>query len=135
VSYLLDTDTLSDLVKRTPSVRLLDRLAVVPADEQFTSAINVGEIFYGAFRSNRTEYILERLETLVWPRVRVLPFDTDAAFTFGRLQAGLERQGVPLAEADLRIAAVALARGLTVVTGNVRHFGRVPGLAVENWLE
>jgi tRNA(fMet)-specific endonuclease VapC len=45
-----------------------------------------------------------------------------------------EREGQRLDEPDLRIASIAVSRGLTVVTGNVRHFSRVPGLAVENWL-
>jgi tRNA(fMet)-specific endonuclease VapC len=46
----------------------------------------------------------------------------------------LEERGLPLADADLRIAAIALANDLTLVTGNVRHFRRIPDLAVENWL-
>jgi predicted nucleic acid-binding protein len=47
----------------------------------------------------------------------------------------LERHGAPLGDADLRIAAIALARSLIVVTGDVRHFQWVPGLVVENWPE
>jgi len=46
----------------------------------------------------------------------------------------LEQRGTPIGDADLRIAAIALSRGLIVVTGNVREFQRVPGLQVENWL-
>ena len=46
----------------------------------------------------------------------------------------LESRGTPVGDADLRIGAIALTRGLMVVTGNVRHFERIPGLAVENWL-
>ena len=49
--------------------------------------------------------------------------------------AYLEAQGTPIGHPDTQIAAIALANDLTVVTGNVRHFQRVPGLAVENWLE
>ena len=74
---------------------------------------------------------IERLLTL--PLV-ILPFDTAAARIYAQLRADLERRGTPLADADLRIAAIALAHGFTVVTGNIRHFGRVPGLPVENWL-
>jgi tRNA(fMet)-specific endonuclease VapC len=64
----------------------------------------------------------------------VLPFDAEAARRYGEARAFLERQGTPVGDADLRIAAIGLARGLTLITGNVRHFERVPGLAVENWL-
>ncbi len=42
--------------------------------------------------------------------------------------------GQRVAEPDLRVAAIALARDATLVTGNVRHFERVPGLRIENWL-
>lgn len=65
----------------------------------------------------------------------MLPFDTLAARTFGALKAMLERTGTPLAEPDLRIAAIALTRGLILVTRNVRHFQRIPELTVENWID
>ena len=65
----------------------------------------------------------------------VFPFDENAAEEYGRLRAYLEAQGTPIGHPDTQIAAIALANDLTVVTGNVRHFQRVPGLAVENWLE
>ena len=134
MNYLLDTDTLSNPLKKTPSLPLLRRLSVVPPEAQFTSTITVGEMVYGAYRSTRTEYFLERLEKEVWPNVQILPFDTAAATIYGRVRNELERLGTPLAEPDLRIASIALAGGLTLVTGNVRHFSMVPGLIVENWL-
>ena len=67
-------------------------------------------------------------------RVRIVPFDRPAAEAYGRLRAELERTGRPLPDADLMIAAIGLARRLVVVTGNVKHFARVQGLQVENWL-
>lgn len=66
--------------------------------------------------------------------VAVHPFDEAAASRYGSLRADLETRGQRLADPDLRIAAIAVARGLKLVTGNVRHFARVPGLAVEDWL-
>ncbi len=68
-------------------------------------------------------------------RFRCLPFDQAAAEEYGRLRAYLEARGTPIGHEDTQTAAIALANDLTVVTGNVRHFQRVPGLAVENWLE
>jgi len=132
--FLFDTDTLSQILKRTPSSTLLARLAIVPPEQQFTSAITVGEMVYGAHRSPSPELLLRQLEERLWPNVRVLPFDRPAAETYGRLRAELERAGTPLSEPDLRIASIALTHDLIVVTGNVRHFGRVSGLRVENWL-
>jgi tRNA(fMet)-specific endonuclease VapC len=67
-------------------------------------------------------------------RVAVLPFDAAAADAFGTLKFALERAGTPIAEPDLRIAAIAVTSGLTLVTGNTRHCARVPGLVLEDWL-
>jgi tRNA(fMet)-specific endonuclease VapC len=136
--YLLDTDILSNLLRRSPSSPLLVRLAGIPAEQQFTSAVNFGELVYGARRieaGGGSTRLLSRLEHLVSVHLPVLPFDSIAARRYGEIRAELERLGTPIGDADLRIAAIAMARGLTVVTGNVRHFRRVPGLAVENWLE
>lgn len=133
--YLLDTDILSNLIKRSPSAVLLAKLASVPAERQFTSSITLGELTYGAHRaSSRSEYLLSRIETKLLPNLTVLPFDAAAARRYGELRAHLERQGTPIGDADSCIAAIALVRNLTMVTGNVRHFERVPGLSVENWL-
>lgn len=132
--YLFDTDVLSQVLKSSPSPSLVVRLAALTPEQQFTSAITVGEMVYGACISRRREHFLRLLEERVWPNVRVLSFDRRAGETYGRLRAELEQAGTPLAEPDLRIAAIALIHDLTLVTGNVRHFARVPGLRVENWL-
>ena len=132
--FLFDTDTLSQILKRSPSPGLLARLAALPSEDQFTTSITVGEMVYGAHRSTRKEYLLRQFEERLWPMVHILPFDRAAAEAFGSIRADLERAGTPLAEPDLRIGAIALTNNLTVVTGNVRHFDRIPGLQVENWI-
>jgi predicted nucleic acid-binding protein len=133
---LLDTDVLSNLLRRAPSPALVARLTLVPPEQQFTSSITLGELMYGAYRlQERTAALLQRLDEALLPNLPVLPFDATAARRYGEMRADLERRGTPIGDADLRIASIALARGLTVVTGNVRHFQLVPGLAVENWLE
>ncbi len=135
--YLLDTDILSNLLRRIPSTILIAKLASVPADQQFTSSITLGELVYGAYRlgGTRASVLLQQLDKALLLNLPVLSFDDAAARRYGEVRAELERQGTPLGDADLRIAAIALARSLTVVTGNLRHFQRVPGLLVENWLE
>lgn len=133
--YLLDTDVLSNLLKRAPSMALITKLAAVPAELQFTSSITLGELLDGARRRGPlADRLLAQIETRLLPELPVLPFDAAAARRYGEIRSELEQRGTPLGDADLRIAAIALARGLTVVTGNVRHFRRVPGLTVENWI-
>lgn len=135
MTYLLDTDILSNLLKRSPSIALIAKLAMVPARQQYTSSITLGELVYGATRAGAwSAMLLAQIEQRLLPELPILPFDDLAARRYGLLRADLERQGMPLAEADLRIAAIALTHSLTLVTGNVRHFGRVPELTVENWL-
>ena len=131
--YLFDTDVLSNLMKRLPSHDLLKRVGSVPVGSQFTSSITLGELVYGA-RRRGSENLMEKIEERVAAKLPILPFDAEAARRYGELRADLERQGTPIGDADIRIAAIALVRRLIVVTGNVRHFQRIPHLSVENWL-
>lgn len=122
-------------MKRAPASSLVMRLARVQPEDQFTSSVTLGELLYGAHRSSRTEALLRRIEETLVAELPVLPFDAAAARRYGELRAELERRGTPIGDADTRVAAIALSRGLAVVTGNERHFRQVPDLAVENWLE
>ena len=130
----LDTDVTSTLIKPAPPLRLIRRMAAVPPKEQSTTAITLAELLYGASRRPGSG-LEERIRAIMRSAHAVFPFDPEAAELYGPLRAGLEREGRPLPHADLCIASIALARDLTLVTGNVRHFERVPGLRVENWLE
>jgi tRNA(fMet)-specific endonuclease VapC len=65
----------------------------------------------------------------------VLDFPADAAREYASLRAALKRQGTPIGNNDMLVAAHALHLGLTLVTNNVREFSRVPGLKIENWTE
>jgi predicted nucleic acid-binding protein len=132
--YLFDTDTLSNIVKRKPSGRLLEKLEDTPKAFQYTSAINVGEIYYGASRTSRKKQILKAFEEMVFPNVNVLPFDKQSGRVFGVLKAEIEKRGIGCSEPDLRIAAVTIQHGLSLITGNTKHFKNIPGLRIEDWL-
>lgn len=133
--YLLDTDIISTIIKKAPSPSLLKKLASVDVDKVMTSVITVGELVYGAYKSDRPEYFIEKLMTTVWPNVQILPFDRQSAEVFGETKAMLSKLGITVHEPDLRIAAIALARKFIVVTGNEKHFSKVPNLCIENWLK
>jgi tRNA(fMet)-specific endonuclease VapC len=130
MAYLFDTDAISELLKPRPATGYVSWLAAVPRDEQYTSAVVVGELYKGAFRSSAVTRHLENIEKRVLPAVTVLSYDVAAARVYGQVRAQLETAGRPLADADLQIAATALLHGLELVTGNVKHFTRVPGLRV-----
>jgi tRNA(fMet)-specific endonuclease VapC len=132
-SYCFDTDVLSAVIGGDPPLDLVRRLAEVPPHEQSTTAITLGELVYGATKRG-SRRLAERIRTLVIELVPILPFDRVAAETYGRIRGELESAGRPLGEPDLRIASIALSRGLILVTGNLRHFSRISELAVEDWL-
>ncbi len=132
-AYCFDTDVLSAVMRRNPPLALIRRLARVLPTQQTTTAITLGELLYGAARRGSPD-LTRRVRELLESGLSILAFDRRAAEDYGELRATLEREGQRLDEPDLRIAAIVRSRDLTLVTGNVRHFERVPELTVENWL-
>ena len=131
--YCFDTDVLSVLTKHAPPPGLIRRLGAIRPEEQCTTAINVAELLYGAAKRGGRS-LQDRVRRAIAHAGPAYPFDVDAAEIYGSLRARLEGEGRRLDEPDLRIASIALARDLTFVTGNEKHFKRVPELRVENWL-
>ena len=132
--YCFDTDILAAALLREPPLQLVRRLARTPGDEQCTTAVSMAEIAYAATRNGDRE-MTGRIRELITAATTVLPFDHAAAEVYGTLRSELERLGVRLDEPSLRIAAIALAHDLTLVTASSRLYDRVPGLRIENWLE
>ncbi|MBI2837745.1 MAG: type II toxin-antitoxin system VapC family toxin [Acidobacteria bacterium] len=130
MAYLFDTDAISEVLRRRPALAYLQWLKTVPRADQFTSTVVIGELYKGAFRSPHKAMHLENIETRVLPALTVLPFDLDVSRIYGEIRAKLETQGQMLADADLQIAATAIFHDLEFVTGNLRHFERVPGLKI-----
>lgn len=131
--FCFDTDVMSATVRSGGGPpQLARRLGVVPAARQFTTSVSVGELLYGA-RKRRSAALEDDINRLV-AEIQVVPFDEPAARSYADIRVALEAAGRRLEDPDLRIAAICLAHDLTLVTGNVRHFERVPGLRVENWL-
>lgn len=132
--YLFDTDAISELFRPRPLAAYLEWLRTVPREDQFTSAVTVGELFKGAYRSPARARHLANIEQRVLPAVTVLPYDVATARVFGEVRAALEASGTILADADLQIAATAIHHGLELVTGNLRHFERIAGLRLNRVL-
>jgi tRNA(fMet)-specific endonuclease VapC len=127
---LLDTDTCVAILRGNPAV--VER-RVGAQDEVVTTWITAAELFYGAAKSsapvqNHT-MVVGFLATLP-----VLGLEGAAVQVFGTTKAFLERKGQRLDDADLFIGAIAVTQNATVVTRNLRHYERIPGLTVENWI-
>ena len=133
--YLFDTDILSNLVKKRPSPYLVERLRVIPQEKQYVSSITIGEIVYGAFKSDQREKHLTQLKDKLIPLVRLIPFDKKEVFAYGEIRSILEKSSTPLNDTDLMIAATAVANNLVLITGNEKHFSVIKNLQVENWLK
>jgi tRNA(fMet)-specific endonuclease VapC len=130
--YLIDTDILVYSLKgHERVVHHLRRTATAP---KAISVISYGELLYGARKSARCEENLARVRRLgeVLPVIHVSPAIME---TFGSLKARLEGTGRRLDDFDLVIAATAITLGYRLVTNNERHFARIAGLALDNWVK
>jgi tRNA(fMet)-specific endonuclease VapC len=131
--YVFDTDVLSGLLKRRLPVAAAKRIGALPREKRHTTAITIGELSYGALRSSITTRWLAAIDALL-PEFTCLDFDAESARRYGEIRAFLERAGRRLDDPDLRIAAICAAKDQILISGNERHFARVPGLRYENWL-
>ena len=134
MAYLFDTDAISELLRPRPLRPYVEWLKTIPRDAQFASAVTIGELFKGAFRSAAKERHLVNIEERVLAAVTILPFDLSTARVFGMIRAALEASGTILPDADLQIAATAIYHDLELVTGNIRHFRRIPDLRLNHIL-
>ncbi len=130
MSFLFDTDAVIEAFAPRPIAAYLGWLARVLDTDQFVSVVSVGELYRGALLSRNPEEQSAFIENEMLTRLTELPFDLSAAKVFGRISAGLWGKGQRVEDADLMIAATAIHHGLVLVTGNIRHFARVPGLSI-----
>ena len=127
--YMLDTNTVSHLIRQHPA--LARRVVAASMASLCLSAITAGELLFGL--AKRPDAVrLHRAVTELLRRVDVLPWDNDVARCYGGVRADTERRGRPLGPLDLLIAAHARSVGAVLVT-NDQAFGQVAGLAVEDW--
>ncbi len=129
--YLLDTPTLSDLV-RNPQGRVARKIADVGEAAVATSVVVSAELKFGAAKKGSRRLTAQVQAILA--AIEVLPFEPPADETYARLRTELEAAGTPIGGNDLIIAAQALTLGMILVTANVREFRRAKGLKVENWV-
>lgn len=131
MNYLLDTN-ICVLLIRKKSPHVLERIQRHPFSTIGVSTLTIAELQYGVAKSSNASQNQEALDGFLIPFTLVV-FDEFAAISYGEIRVHLERHGTPIDAIDLLLAAQALSNQLILVTNNVREFGRVPGLRIEDW--
>jgi tRNA(fMet)-specific endonuclease VapC len=134
LNFLLDTNACIGLINGRPAaVRARFQKAVQAGASIYVPSVAAFELWYGVAKSARAEANASLVETFFAGPVLMLPFTEEDARMAGQLRAALEVVGRPVGAYDLLIAGQALQHGMTLVTANVREFGRIKGLAWEDW--
>ncbi len=132
-TYVLDTDTCSYIMKRSHP-QLLTKIQTIPLVQQAVSVITMAELLYGAKLSSKPTLAIKSYEAFI-RHLAALDWTQEAAEHYADIRADLKRRGEMIGANDLLIAAHARSIKSVLVTNNVREFGRVKGLRVENWAE
>lgn len=127
--YLLDANAVIGLLNDINSSLAQRARREKPADIAISSIV-AHELFYGAFKSGRAVQNVALVDAL---RFAVLEFDKEDARQAGKIRALLASRGMPIGPYDVLIAGQAMARNMTLITGNADDFARVPGLRFEDW--
>lgn len=129
---LLDTNICIHVINARPP-GVLERFRQHRMGEIGLCSVVAAELAYGVAKSGSPRN-RQGLEMFLAPLI-ILPFDEAALWAYGDLRAELERKGTPIGALDTMIASHALSQQSTLVTNNTREFARVPGLALENWVQ
>ncbi len=135
--YLLDSNILSEPLRPSPNARVLARLDAATGLLALPTVV-WHELVFGAARlqaSRRREYLERYLAQVVLPAMVLLPYDQEAAEWHAKERARLEKRGSPPTFVDGQIAAIAVTRGMILVSRNLRDFERFEGLELENWFD
>ncbi len=132
MTFSLDSTVVVDVLRGHGDVRSRFAAALEHGEDLVVSSVVLHELTYGAWRSGRPDTKLKELEVFL-RRVRVEPFQAEDALESGRLRADLVDRGGPAGAYDELIGGQALAHGWTMVTSNLRHFLRMPGLSIVDW--
>jgi tRNA(fMet)-specific endonuclease VapC len=131
-TVLLDTNICIYIINRRP-IAVFDRFEGLKVGQVAISSITGAELSFGVEKSGSPRN-RQALDKFLAP-LEILAFDEAAMRAYGSLRSHLEGQGTPIGSMDMLIAAHALALDATLITNNTREFERVPGLALENWVD
>lgn len=131
--YMLDTNICIYAIKHKPE-EVFEKLKEHDPSEICISSITYAELVHGVEKSTAVHKNRIAL-TLLLAYIEILLFDTNAAESYGKIRAELEKKGKPIGTLDMMIAGHAKSLGYTVVTNNTKEFGRIKDLKLENWVD
>ena len=132
-SYLLDTNILSYFIRGRHPLLQERMQSGLNAKQAMTSVIVRAEMRFGQQRMQLGDKRRPAIDLLL-DQLPTLPWTAATADVYGLLKKQLQSAGTPIGELDTQIAAHALAEGLILVTHNTRHFDRIAGLKLEDWM-
>lgn len=132
MKYLLDTDICSFIIKKPDLLR--KKFNSIHAGDLAISSITWAELNTWIMLSSKPHQRQLSLQKMFAP-VSILPFTEVDASYHGAIRKNLKEQGLIIGSLDMLIAAHAIARGLIVITNNTKHFSRIEGLRIENWVK
>ena len=129
---LLDASFLIDLIRKDPAAVARAKSMEREAVEVLIPTPVLFELWRGVHLASKSAQEEQRVTRLL-ATYPTAPFDAEAASRAGELDARLVKEGSPIDPEDAMIEGIALARDAAILTKNVKHFGRVPGLRVEEY--
>ncbi len=131
--YLLDTNIVAELIKNPQGI-VAKKMAISKLEKYCCTSIIVAcELRYGAMKkqSSKLSFNVEQ----VLNSLPILSLETTLLDDYAHARVQLEKEGLPIGQHDLLIAAHAVSLGLIIVTANEREFLRLENLTIENWLK
>lgn len=128
----LDTSFLIALIRRDTAAEEKLELYTQANDLITTTPICASELYAGAHKSQKRENEVKKVNEYL-SRIELLDFSTQTCERYGRVKSELESKGASPGDFDIMIGTIALANNQTMLTRDVEHFKRIPGLVVETW--
>ena len=129
MTYMLDTDTVSFLIRKNPAV--IGNIIKHEDDEICISAISYAELCFGLEKKG-SEKLFNEARTIMG-KLSIIGFDDSQSELYGKIRLQLEKSGTPLGDMDLLIAAAALSASAILVSRNIKHFSKIEGIKLEDW--
>lgn len=135
--YLLDTNVISELRKKSPMLMVKNKLALLE-NSCAISSVTLHELYYGYNampEGKKKKEVGDFLTNVIRPNFPVIDYDEHAAIIHANIRAQMKKNGTPHPYDDSQIASIAISNNMVLVTRNTKHYEGIPLLMTEDWFE